>query len=58
MHILMMTNTYLPHIGGVARSVEAFSHYYRQHGHKVLIIAPEFPETPNDETDVIRIPAI
>jgi glycosyltransferase involved in cell wall biosynthesis len=58
MNILMMTNTYLPHIGGVARSVEVFSGYYRQHGHKVLIIAPEFPQMPEHEEDVIRIPAI
>ncbi|MFT4993832.1 MAG: 1,2-diacylglycerol 3-alpha-glucosyltransferase [Paraglaciecola sp.] len=58
MNILMMTNTYLPHIGGVARSVEAFSRYYREQGHKVLIIAPEFPQTPVNEKDVIRIPAI
>lgn len=58
MNILMMTNTYLPHIGGVARSVEAFSRYYREHGHEVLIIAPEFPQTPVNEQDVIRIPAI
>jgi glycosyltransferase involved in cell wall biosynthesis len=58
MNILMMTNTYLPHIGGVARSVEAFSCYYRNHGHKVLIIAPEFPQMPEHEEDVIRIPAI
>ena len=58
MNILMMTNTYLPHVGGVARSVAAFSRYYREHGHKVLIIAPQFPQTPENEVDVIRIPAI
>jgi glycosyltransferase involved in cell wall biosynthesis len=58
MNILMMTNTYLPHIGGVARSVEAFSRYYQEHGHEVLIIAPEFPQTPVNEQDVVRIPAI
>jgi glycosyltransferase involved in cell wall biosynthesis len=58
MNIIMMTNTYLPHVGGVARSVEAFSRYYRAHGHKVLIIAPEFPQMPDNEQDVIRIPAI
>ncbi|WP_041246421.1 glycosyltransferase [Brumicola nitratireducens] len=58
MNILMMTNTYLPHIGGVARSVDAFSRYYRNQGHKVLIIAPEFPQTPENEDNVIRIPAI
>jgi glycosyltransferase involved in cell wall biosynthesis len=58
MNILMMTNTYLPHVGGVARSVEAFSRYYQDHGHEVLIIAPEFPQTPVNEQDVVRIPAI
>lgn len=58
MNILMMTNTYLPHIGGVARSVDAFSRYYRSQGHNVLIIAPEFPQTPKNEDNVIRIPAI
>jgi glycosyltransferase involved in cell wall biosynthesis len=58
MNILMMTNTYLPHVGGVARSVEAFSRYYRQHGHRVLIIAPEFEQMPEHEKDVIRISAI
>ncbi|MFT4941553.1 MAG: 1,2-diacylglycerol 3-alpha-glucosyltransferase [Paraglaciecola sp.] len=58
MNILMMTNTYLPHIGGVARSVEAFSLYYRNQGHRVLIIAPEFPQMPEHEDDVIRIAAI
>ena len=58
MNILMMTNTYLPHIGGVARSVEAFSRYYQEHGHKILIIAPEFPQMPINEENVVRIPAI
>lgn len=53
-----MTNTYLPHIGGVARSVEAFTRYYQEHGHEVLVIAPEFPQTPLNEEDVVRIPAI
>jgi endonuclease/exonuclease/phosphatase family metal-dependent hydrolase/glycosyltransferase involved in cell wall biosynthesis len=54
----MMTNTYLPHVGGVARSVEAFAREYRRRGHRVLIIAPEFPDTPKYEQDVLRVPAI
>jgi glycosyltransferase involved in cell wall biosynthesis len=58
MNILMMTNTYLPHIGGVARSVEAFNRYYQEHAHKVLIIEPEFPQTLGNEENVVRIPAI
>lgn len=58
MHILLLTNTYAPHVGGVARSVAAFAEEYRRRGHRVLIVAPEFPDMPRHETDVIRVPAI
>ncbi|MDN5871292.1 MAG: glycosyltransferase [Nitrococcus sp.] len=58
MNIVMMTNTYLPHVGGVARSVEAFARAYRERGHRVLVVAPGFPDTPEDEVDAVRIPAI
>jgi glycosyltransferase involved in cell wall biosynthesis len=58
MNIVMLTNTYIPHVGGVARSVEAFSAEYRRRGHRVLVVAPEFPGMPQDEIDVVRIPAI
>lgn len=58
MNILMMTNTFTPHRGGVARSVEAFTAEYRARGHRVLVVAPEFEDMPADETDVVRIPAI
>lgn len=58
MRILMMTNTFTPHIGGVARSVEAFTASYRKLGHRVMVVAPEFDNMPSEETDVIRIPAI
>ncbi len=58
MNIVMITNTYKPHIGGVARSVAFFSEEYRKMGHKVLIITSEFKTTPKNETGVIRIPSI
>lgn len=58
MNIVFLTNTYLPHVGGVARSVSAFAEQYRSLGHKVLVIAPEFADAPKDEVDVIRVPAI
>ena len=58
MNIVMLTNTYLPHVGGVARSVEAFTREYRRRGHNVLIVAPEFSEKIPDEKDVVRVPAI
>lgn len=54
----MMTNTYSPHVGGVARSIEAFTREYRQRGHRVLVVAPMFEDVPENEHDVIRIPAI
>lgn len=58
MNILMMTNTFAPHVGGVARSAESFAAEYRRHGHRVLVVAPEFDDMPENETDVFRIPAI
>jgi 1,2-diacylglycerol 3-alpha-glucosyltransferase len=58
MNILIFTNTFTPHVGGVARSVEAFTAEYRKRGHRVLVVAPEFPNMPQDEVDVVRIPAI
>lgn len=58
MNIVMLTNTYTPHVGGVARSVASFATEYRRRGHRVLIIAPEFPDMPRHEADVVRIPAL
>lgn len=58
MRIVMMTNTYLPHIGRVARSVTAFSDAYRQLGHDVLVVAPEFEGRDPHEEGVVRVPAI
>jgi glycosyltransferase involved in cell wall biosynthesis len=58
MRIVMMTNTYLPHVGGVARSVQTFCEALRQWDHQVMVVAPEFPGTPEHETDVVRVPAI
>lgn len=54
----MMTNTYTPHRGGVARSVESFTKAYRALNNRVLVVAPEFEGAPLDEPGVIRVPAI
>jgi len=58
MNIALLTNTFTPHVGGVARSVEAFANAYRELGHRVLVVAPEFDDALEYETDVLRIPAI
>jgi 1,2-diacylglycerol 3-alpha-glucosyltransferase len=61
MKICMMTNTYLPHVGGVARSVSTFADEYRKRGHQILVIAPEFDGKPlakRDAAIVERVAAI
>src|SRR5688572_5264848 len=61
MKICMMTNTYLPHVGGVARSVSTFAEEYVREGHEVLVVAPEFDGKPlpaKAEKMVVRIPSL
>ncbi len=54
----MVTNTFLPHVGGVARSVTGFTAEFRKRGHHVVVVAPIFEGIPERETDVVRIPAV
>lgn len=58
MRVLMVTNTYTPFVGGVPRSVKNFTESYRRLGHRTVVVAPEFENTPEDEQDVVRLPAI
>ena len=58
MNIAMFTNTFTPHVGGVARSVEAFACAYRSRGHRVLVVAPEVDGRPDHEVGVVRVPAL
>jgi 1,2-diacylglycerol 3-alpha-glucosyltransferase len=58
MKIAMFTNTFSPHIGGVAYSVAWLANDLRADGHHVLVVAPEFEGTPSIEADVVRVPAL
>lgn len=58
MNILMLTNVYTPQVGGVTRSIQQFTEEFRAQGHRVLVVAPEYEQTPDDETDVLRVSAI
>jgi len=62
MKICMMTNTFLPHVGGVARSVHTLSEVTRARGNEVLVVAPTFEgedKVPKQvEKHVVRLPAI
>ncbi len=57
MKILFFTNTYLPHVGGVAKSVHTLETAFRKRGHQVRIVAPEFEGAAEDQ-NVLRVPAI
>ncbi|WEX10718.1 glycosyltransferase [Chelativorans sp. AA-79] len=58
MNVVMFTNTFTPHIGGVAHSVAWLAEGLRSAGHRVLVVAPEYADLHHAETDVVRIPAI
>jgi glycosyltransferase involved in cell wall biosynthesis len=58
MNILMMTNTYLPQVGGVAGSVARFTEALKELGHEVLIVAPSYEDQPEEEAGVVRLPAV
>jgi 1,2-diacylglycerol 3-alpha-glucosyltransferase len=58
MRITMFTNTYLPHVGGVARSVNTYEEESRRRGFDINIIAPEFEGAEESTEHVFRVPAI
>ncbi len=64
MRVAHFTNTFLPHVGGVARAVQTIVEDQRRAHHRVLIVAPEFVDSPgqtkvpkNLERSVVRITA-
>ncbi|WKY48985.1 glycosyltransferase [Eubacteriaceae bacterium ES3] len=56
--IAMFTNNYLPFIGGVPISISRLSEELRKNGHRVVIFAPNYPNSQEDESDVIRCPLL
>lgn len=58
MNILMFSNVYLPHVGGVARSVATWAQALRGIGHQVLVVTPETIDQPSLELGVLRYPAL
>ncbi|MFN3691449.1 MAG: glycosyltransferase family 4 protein [Fervidobacterium sp.] len=55
MRILMVSDTYLPQINGVATSIYLSKKYLEMRGHEVFIIAPVAPE--NDER-ILVVPGV
>lgn len=51
--IAMMTNNYLPFIGGVPVSIQRLSDGLRREGHQVTVFAPDYKEQTR-ENDIVR----
>src|SRR5690606_41930410 len=58
MHIAMFSDSYLPYVSGVVRSIEIFTRELRSRGHTVSIFAPAYPNQGPDEPGVYRVPSI
>jgi len=54
----MFTNTYIPHVGGVARSVKGLTSELLRLGHRTLVVAPVFEGIYKDKINVLRMPAL
>ena len=58
MRVALFTNTYMPHAGGVARSVEWLRSGLEARGHACLLVAPDYAGQQIPSPGVIRVPAI
>ncbi|OIP85642.1 MAG: hypothetical protein AUK37_04090 [Rhodobacterales bacterium CG2_30_65_12] len=58
MNVLMFTNTFVPHVGGVTHSILALRGELLRRGHRVLVVAPAYAGHRTDEPGVLRVPAI
>lgn len=58
MNIAMFTNTYLPFVGGVPKSVQSFVEELEKRGNRCLVVAPTFPDAKKSEGNVVRVKAI
>lgn len=58
MNVVMFTNTFVPHVGGVTRSVLTLSQALEGRGNPVLIVAPTYEGHRQDQPGVLRVPAI
>ena len=57
MKILFISDVYFPRINGVSTSIETYRHELRALGHTVHLIAPDYPGSSSDESDIMRVPS-
>jgi glycosyltransferase involved in cell wall biosynthesis len=57
MRILKISDVYFPRVNGVSTSIRTFAHELLQQGHEVTLICPAYPQSCDDEFEIIRIPS-
>ena len=57
MNILFISDVYFPRINGVSTSTKTFREEFIRAGHRVILIAPEYPGCDDDDEDIIRVPS-
>lgn len=58
LQVAMFTNNYLPFVGGVPISIDRLRRGLCKLGHGVRIVAPQYEEHTDHESEVIRVPSI
>lgn len=58
LNILMISDVFFPRINGVSTSIETFAETLLDQGHKLTLIAPEYPADWSGYFEVIRIPSM
>lgn len=56
MNILMMSDVYHPRVNGVSTSIATFRRYLEAAGHRVTLVAPQYPGHDGEERRVLRVP--
>lgn len=57
MNILMVSDVYFPRINGVSTSIQTFKRDLEALGHRVVLMAPEYPSRQVFEKDLLRVPS-
>jgi len=57
LNILMISDVFFPRVNGVSTSIQTFTESLLAEGHKVTLIAPEYPQQHQADFPVIRIPS-
>jgi len=55
LHILMLSDVYFPRINGVSTSIQTFRRELAELGHRVTVMAPDYPGQAQDEGDIQRV---